>query len=278
MLPKLIRPLVFAVVCLSCTSMLAQEKAPRERLIAARAQYYTPTARGLKSFHCEAAIDWKAMLSRFGGTQIPDDNPVLKYLQTVHLSVADQLRGTGTLEWTDTDVPPAGKEQSVKQMRDGLQTMMGGFFQSWNAYMNGSMVPFPDKTVTLTAVGDGVHLSGTSASVQFDEDFDKDMLLTQGVVETPAMRVIALPTYVRTEDGLVVSSVASRVNQPPTAPPAEVTFRVEYAEADSFQLPSRVTYDIKNVGVIEVSLNACHASLGDSAQKPVADKSTNPTN
>src|SRR5580658_7977409 len=127
MVGKVVRLLIFVVACLFCTSILAaQEKTPRDRLLAAHGQYYTPTTSGLKSFQCGAAIDWKATLTRLSGAEIPEDNPVLKYLQGVNLSVVDQLKGKGSMEWTDTVVPPEGKEEAVKQMRDGLQEMMGG--------------------------------------------------------------------------------------------------------------------------------------------------------
>ncbi|MGH9713205.1 MAG: hypothetical protein ACRD5M_07895 [Candidatus Acidiferrales bacterium] len=268
----------FVITCLCSASILAQDKAASDRLLAAHAQYYTPTANGLKSFHCEATIDWKAMLTRFSGAEIPDDNPTLKYLQTVHLSVVDQLKGKGSIEWSDTGVPPKGEEEAVKQIRDGLQMMMDGFFQSWNAYMNGSMVPFPTKDVEVTTAGDGIHLHGMSTKTKFDENFDKNMLLTQVVVDTPEVKVVAIPTYVRTNEGLVVSAVASEVNQPPSAPPMEVTFRVEYAKVDSFQIPSHVVYDLTNVGVIEVGFHTCQVSVVDSAQKPAVEKSNHPTN
>jgi len=261
----------FIIPCLCSTQIHAQDKAARERLFAAHAQYYTPTASGLKSFRCEATIDWRTMLTRLSGTEIREDNPVLKYLQTVHLSVVDQLNGKGSLEWSDTSVPPAGKEAAVKQMREGLQTMVGGFFQSWNGYMDGSMVMLPDNSVEVTTAGAGIHLHATPGNTNFDEDFDKDMLLTQAVVDNPQMRVVAIPTYVRTEDGLVISTVSSRVNQPPSAAPMDVTFRVKYAKVDSFQIPSHVVYDIKNVGVIEVAFDACQVSVADSAQKPSPD-------
>jgi hypothetical protein len=266
--------LIVAITCLCSTSTLAQDKAARDRLREAHAQYYTPTASGLKSFRCEATIDWKAMLARFSGAEIPEDNPMLKYLQTVHLSVVDQLKGKGSMEWSDTGIPPEGKEENVQQMRGGLQTMIGGFFQSWNAFMNGNMVPFPDKTVDVTTEGVRTHLHGASASVKFDEDYDENMLLTQVVVDAPEMKGVVVPSYVRTDDGLVVSAVASQVNQPPSAPPMEVTFRVEYAKVDSYQIPSRVVYDIKNVGVIEVGFSACQVSVTDSAQKPTSKEST----
>lgn len=264
--------LAFLVIpCLCSSQISAQDKAARDRLFAAHAQYYTPTASGLKAFRCEATIDWKAMLTRFSGTEIPEDNPMLKYLQTVHLSVVDQVKGKGSLEWSDTGVPPDGKEAGVKQMRDGLQIMASGFFQSWNAYMNGTMVPLPDNSVEVTSAGDGVHLRGTSGDAKFDEDFDKNMLLTQAVVDSPQTRVVAIPTYVRTEDGLVISTVSSRLNQPPSAPPMDVTLRVEYAKVDSFQIPSHVVYDIKNVGVIELAFNACQVSVANPAKKSSSD-------
>ena len=257
----------FVMAFLCGTQIGAQDKAARDRLFAAHAQYYTPTTSGLKSFHCEASIDWKAMLTGFSGKEIPEDNPMLKYLRTVHLSVVDQLKGKGSLEWNDTSVPPDGKEAAAKQMRHGLQTMVDGFFQSWNGYMNGSMVPLPDNSVEVTTAGAGIHLHGTPGDTNFDEDFDKDVLLTQVVVDNPQMKVVAVPTYVRTEDGLIISAVASRVNQPPSAAPTDVTFRVEYAKVGSFQIPTHVVYDVKNVGVVEIAFNACQVSVADPAQK-----------
>jgi hypothetical protein len=256
-----------ALACLGCAPLLAQSKSARDRLLAAHAQYYTPTVSGLKSFRCDASIDWKKLLMNATGAEIPDDNPGLKYLQSVHLSVADELRGSGSLEWLDTGAPPQGKEQGMKQAREGFQQAVAGFFQSWNAYMNGSMVPVPDRTVTLTESGEGVHLSAISKNTKFDEDFDKNMLLTQVLVDGSDIRVQAIPTYVRTTDGLVVSSVKSELNQPPSAPLTEAIFRIEYARVDSFQIPSRIVLDIKNTGVIDIGLSSCQVSVAEWAKK-----------
>jgi hypothetical protein len=258
---------LLALGCLSCLSLHAQDKEIRNRLAAAHSQYYTPTATGLKSFHCEAAIDWKAMLSRFSGTEIPDDNPALKFLQSAHLAVNDDLQGQGTLEWTNAGEPPEGRKAGLQQIQEGLQTSVAGFFQTWNAYMNGSMVPLPDSSITITKSGDGLHLSGTSQQMTFDEDFDKNMLLTQALVVGPNLKVLAVPTFALTPDGLIISTVASQVHQPPTAPEADATFRIDYAKVDSYQLPSHVVFDIKNTGVIEISLSACKVTLADWAKK-----------
>jgi len=258
---------LFTLVWLSCVSLLAQDKNAQNRLAAAHAQYYTPTASGLKSFHCDASIDWKAMLSRFSGTEVADDNPALIFLQTVHLAINDNLRGNGELEWTSTAEPPAERKSSMQQIQDGLQTTISGFFQSWNAYMNGTMVPLPDSTFTVTNSGDGVHLSGTSKDKSFDEDYDKNMILTKVLITSPNLTVLAKPTYTSTEDGLLVSSVTSQIHQPPTAPEIEATFRIEYVKVDSYQIPSHVVFNIKNTGMIEFQLNACKVTATDWTKK-----------
>lgn len=273
MLDKLKPSLLLLIGFVSGASALAQDSAARNRMFAAHAQYYTPTASGLKSFQCETTIDWKATLGRFSGTEISDENPFLKYLQTVHLSVTDQLKGKGTMEWTSASAPPAGKEEGANEMRDGFQTMVAGFFQTWNQYMNGSMVPLPDSSVTVTRAGDGVHLSGTTNDTKIDEDFDKNMLLTQVLVVSPATKVLAMPSYVSTPDGLLVTAVTSQVNQPPSAPQTQIVFRVEYAKVDSFQIPSHVVFDIKNVGLFEFNFSGCQVSVADQGKKPALGKS-----
>jgi len=255
--------LLLALVFLSAMPLLAQDKEAHDRLVAAHAQYYTPTASGLKSFQCEASIDWKAMLSRFAGTDIPDDNPALKLLQTVHLSVTDDLHAGGSLQWTNPAEIPNERKAGLQQMQDGLQTSVVGFFQSWNAYMNGRMVPFPDRTVTVTPSGTGVHLSGSAKNTTFDEDFDKNMLLTQALVVSPSLKVLATPTFKATPDGLVVSSVLSQVHQPPDAPEIDATYRIEYAKVESYQIPSRVIFDVKNAGLIEIGFSSCKVTVAD---------------
>ena len=267
--PHMLRNMLclLALVSLSCASLFSQDKEARDRLAAAHAQYYTPTASGLKSFHCDAAIDWRSMLSRLTQVDIPEDTPALKFLNSVHLGVNDNLHGQGALEWSSNVDPPEDKKAALNQIKEGLQTSIGGFFQSWNAYMNGSMVPLPDQSVTVTKTTDGVHLSGSTKDASFDEDFDKNMLLTQALVVSPNLKVLATPTFTPTPDGLIVSSVASQVHQPPTAPQVNATFHIEYAKVESFQLPSRVVFDIKNTGVIDVLFSNCTVTVADWAKK-----------
>jgi len=271
--------LLFSALCLLSSSFLiaqdndAQDNDARDdndarnKLVAARAQYYTPTASGLKSFHCDATIDWKTYFSRLTGKEIPDDNPLLKYLQTVHLSIDDELGGHGTLAWTSTSAPPAGMEEAQKRTEEGLQAAVGTFFQSWNGYLNGSRFAPPDSTVVVTQSGEGINVRGTLKDGKLELDYDKNTRLTQALVESPAIRVLSIPTFASTPDGLILSSITLRVNRPPSAPQTETIYRGEYTKVDSFQIPSRIVFELKNMGGIDFGLTNCKVSVADWAKK-----------
>lgn len=236
------------------------------KLTSARALYYTPTTQGLQSFHCTVDFDWKDMLTRYSGSAVPDDNPFLKYLRSVRLAVSDDLRGTGQLEWTTAGTPPPGQEDSAAKMKEGMQQMMNGFFSSWNAYMNGNMVPAPDATTTVTETPDGLRLHATAPDADVTELFDKNMLLTEAHVVQPASDVFAYPTYIDSPDGRIVSAIRTVYRQPPTAPPAELTLNISYAPVQNFRLPETLKYELKNIGAFAFKFSAC--SVQTAAKAP----------
>jgi hypothetical protein len=232
--------------------------AANTKFMSARALYYTPTAQGLKSFKCTVAFDWKDFLSRYAnGADIKDDNPFLQYLRTATLSITDDLNGDGHLDWTTSATPPAGKEDAVNQMKHGMEQMMVGFFSSWNAYMNGNMVPIPDATTTITETPNGFRMHAAAQGTEVTEQFDKNLLLTEAHVVQPTNDVFAYPTYTDTPDGRIVSAVRTVFRQPPTAPPAELNINITYTPVQGFRLPSDLSYELKNVGSFEFKFSDC---------------------
>jgi hypothetical protein len=239
-----------------CT-LHAQASSPNTKLISARALYYTPTAQGLKSFHCTVDFDWKDFLTRYSGADVKDDSPYLQYLRTIHLSIADDLNGDGKLEWTTSSGTPEGKEDAVAKIKNGLQQMMLGFFSSWNAYMNGNMVPVPDSTTTVTDSADGFRLHAAAEDTEVTELFDKNLLLTEAHVVQTASDVHAYPAYTDTPDGRVISAIHTVFRQPPTAPPAELNIRISYTPVQSFRIPDTLDYELKDVGSFTFKFSAC---------------------
>jgi hypothetical protein len=236
--------------------------------MSARALYYTPTVQGLKSFRCTVEFDWKDFLARFSGAEVQDDNPSLQYLRSVHLIISDDLNGVGHLDWATSATIPTGKEDSIAKMKQGMEQMMVGFFSSWNAYMNGSMVPVPDSTTTVSDNADGLRLHTASESAEVTELFDKNLLLTEAHVVQPTADIYAYPTYADTPDGRIVSAIRTIYRQPPTAPPAELNIRVSYAPVQNFRLPETLNYELKNVGSFDFKFSACTVET----TKKAADK------
>ena len=234
------------------------------RLLAARKLYYTPTNSGLRSFHCGVYVDWKAMLTRFSGGAVADDNPFLVYLNSVQMSVDDTLDGDGKLTWVDTTSPPVSLQKSRDQMHDGIIQMIGGFYQSWNQFVNGGMVPAPDTSTTETPTDDGgVHMHGKDATTIFDEDFDRNMLLISAHVlitdADPSKNLdnTAYPTYEASTDGLRVNRVRNVLHQPPSAPSSEVSMAVTYMPVGTYQLPATLAVTLVGTGEFDFSFNNC---------------------
>lgn len=274
MRPHLSHIVGFAVLCLIVRPAFSQKQSPTERLIAARALYYTPTTAGLKSFGCRVSFDWKTFLTNVTGKEIQDDNAFLQYLVAGQMSVKDELRGSGELQWSTTAVPAKGLEDSATKMQKGLGEMFDGFFQSWNGYLNGTMVPVPDKTVTLTPVAEGLHLHGAYDKMVIDEDYDKNMLLTQAHVVTPEMDVIATPTFTDTPDGRLVAEIHNEVRQPVSAPPAYADISVVYQQVGAYRLPGTIHYGVKNVAQMDFKLSDC--TVNSETAHPPASSSTKP--
>jgi hypothetical protein len=243
--------------CLFTAFAPAQNSSPTDRLYAAHGLYYTPTVNGLRSFQCSVSMDWKDLLTRITGQTVPDDNAFLVYLQSTQFSVTDDLKGDGSLHWTDTAPLPKDAADAISQFRDGLNQTLGGYFKTWNAYMNGSMVPLPDKTVTVTQSGDGVALHGNAGNMVLDETFDKNLLLNSVHVVSTDYDILASPGYTETQDGLIITSIHNVIHQPPGAAASEMTFAISYARTGSYQLPSVLKMDIKNVATLNFKFSGC---------------------
>jgi hypothetical protein len=271
-MPNLLRTSALAFLCLAAPTVLApavlaQTSSPADRLSLAKSLYYTPTSSGLKSFQCKASIDWKDLLTRFGAPNLSDDNPYLKYLNSVQLSVSDDLNGAGTLNWKAPTPMPDGMESSIGKMHDGMTQMLTGFFQSWNPYMNGGYIPAADKSDTVTANAEGIHVHGVDDKTTIDEQFDKNLLLTNMHVVTPELDVTAYPTYTETPNGRIISVIRSLIHQPPTAPAAEAIMSAKYSTVGAFQIPSSVSFEVKNVGTFNFAFSSC--SVNTSEKSPM---------
>jgi len=248
-----------AVVMLLLTASSAgtQADAAMQRYLLARATYYTPTADGLRTFDCKVSADWKDFLSRASGKDIGEDHPAVKYLNSVNITVHNTLRSKAEVHWGETAPAPANLQDGTTKMREGIAQMLEGYFQSWNAYLNGAMVPLPDKSTKISFTPEGTHLAAIAPKMSVDEDFDKNMLLTRVHVLTDGNDTIAMPTFTDTARGRTISEVRSEVRQPQTAPPVYITLAAKYQTVAGYEIPSVLHFEVQNVTQLDFALTGC---------------------
>lgn len=205
----------------------------------ARALYYTPVDSGLQGFHCEVNFDWRDFIQKASNQPVPENDSRLGYLKAVKLSVDDDLRGQGKLNWESVAPVPEGSEDSVDKVRGGLQQLWSGFFQAWNGFFTGDMLT-PDPKATLDRNGTGYHVSVRNGANLAEEQFDANLTLQTVHVVTPAIESTIAPTFTSGPQKLMVTGIRSMYRQPPTSDATEVVMSLKYAPVGGFQLPSEV--------------------------------------
>lgn len=255
------------LILLSCTflscSVLARpalsqaaDLSPSVTFGKARALYYTPVDNGLQGFHCEVTFDWKDFIQRATNQAIPESDARLKYLQTIQLSIDDDLRGRGELHWAAPTTAPEASADSVGKIRDGMQQMWSGFFQSWNGFYTGDLVSLDAKaTVERTAEG-GFRVAVRTGPSLAEELYDNKLLLKSVHVATPTLESTIMPAFATTPKGLIVSAIGSSYKQPPTAQPTDVQMTLTYAPVGAFQIPSALAVSV-GPAKFDYHLNNC---------------------
>ncbi len=245
------------IVCAQFHAGAQHPVAPAVAFRAARALYYTPVDKGLQGFQCNVGFDWKQFMEKANNATISDRDPRLLYLQSVKLTVTDDLNGAGSLTWDAPNAAPDGSDSSVAKIRSGLQSIWSGFFQSWNGFYTGAMVSVTDNNTTVERTADGFHLSAKQGGGLAEELFSKDLTLLSIHVVTPQMETTMTPLFQQTPQGRQVTALNSTVKQPPSAPAIKVDMTVHYAPVNGFQLPSELLIDIAGQASFDFHLNGC---------------------
>ena len=209
----------------------------------ARALYYTPVDAGLQGFHCEVNFNWRDFMEKAAKEPVQEGDARLAYLQSIKLSVDDDLRGQGRMNWEGSTPEPEGSADSVAKVRGGLQQLWSGFFQSWNGFVTGDIVTL-DAKATVETTASGFHVAVRDGANLAEEQYDPKLVLQTVHVSTPSLESTISPAFSSGPHGLLVNSIRSTYRQPPSSDPTEVLMQVNYAPVGTFQLPSEVAISV----------------------------------
>lgn len=247
---------------IACTGVLNAQEAvsPAAAFREARALYDTPVDRGLQGFECDVTFDWKQFIEKANHAPVVAGDQRLAYLESIRLTVTDDLNGTGELHWAAPTTAPDASENSIAQIRGGMQQIWAGFFQTWNGFATGDMVS-PDNKSTVERTPTGYHVFTRDNGEIAEENYSSDFTLQTLHVSKPQVDSVLTPVFEVTPRGRLITQINSVVKQPPTAPGTAVDTTVHYAPVNGFQLPSELRVNVANAATFDFHLNNCTVQM-----------------
>lgn len=268
--------LVFFVclaLCLAPGAWAQKTVPPATALREARTLYYTPQDKGLEGFQCEVSFDWKQFIEKATNAAVDDNNERLAYLRGIKLTVTDDLNGEGELHWSAPAAAPQSSEDSIAQIRGGIEQMWTGFFQSWNGLYGADVITMVDSTTTVDRTENGYHAFSREGGKLAEETFGGDFTLLSLHVSTPEADTVLTPKFQNTPQGRLVKGWSSTVKQPPTAPGMTLNMTVQYATVNGFQIPSEVLMDVVGMASFDFHLSGCTVKMKPATTTPPAGTS-----
>jgi hypothetical protein len=217
----------------------APTESTRDVLLRARGAYYTLSDRGLKTFRCVVAPDWKQVFTGIIKHELsPEELKKIEPYSDLYFVVTEE-QGAREVKVKALHRSSGSEADANDQLVKGYLQMISGFFQMWLALTLDNPVELgADDSFTREADGYRVHSrSGSNSAEVF---MDNQLIIRRMSMEGTTLR----PTFERTEQGLMISDVDADLPNDEKG-----RFTIEYATVQGFRLPSRVKIHVSSAAM-----------------------------
>lgn len=237
---------VISIVLLSAVSYAQSDVPDKAKVVQhIRELYYTPSEAGLRSFSCEANVDWRSILQQAaGGKAVAVDDARLLYLDQakykLHASLPDE---SVVIDFAaPSGIQPANSAR-LDGMIAGARQMLGGLLRQSVDFLNGKFIPRPNEDFVLQRSDDGYRLILTRANKTGHQSFSPDYTLWESRVTENGQNVDLLPMFAKTDQGLLFTGFEGTFGSSGSAPVA-ITIHVRYQSLDGYQIPSGLKAEV----------------------------------
>jgi len=229
--------LLVAITCAASTA--AGQTSNRDVINRARDSYYNLKRLGLLEFRANIRPSWELMLK--GQSTSPE---AMKLLNGLHFSILFGESGDVVVNH-QADFPPQNEviAKGYRDIFEGVDNAVYGFFETWNLFMFGSPFPEPDSAYELQDLGAGYLLKYGEPKNKVATTFGKDLYIKEIQVSGESFSGAIKPEFKKTEHGQVIiaykgSYVAAAGNRN-----SDLQVTIQYDEVNGLEMPLKVNVE-----------------------------------
>ena len=229
--------LLCLVVSVACTvGTCAGQTSNRDVISKARSSYYSLKRLGLIEFRANIRPNWEVILK--GGTTSPE---AMKLLNGLHFSILFGESGNVVVNH-QADFPPQNEvvAKGYKDIFEGVDNAIYGFFETWNLFMFGSPFPEPDSVYELQDLGSSYLLRYAEPKNKVATTFGKDFDIKEIQVSGESFSGAIKPQFRKTDHGQIIVAYQGSYFNAAGNLTSDLQVNIQYNQVNGLEVPLKV--------------------------------------
>jgi len=227
------------VVSVGCAVTCAGQTSNRDVINQARQSYYSLKRLGLVEFRANIRPNWELMLK--GESTSPE---AMKLLNGLHFSILFGESGNVIVNH-QADFPPKNEvvAKGYKDIFEGVDNAVYGFFETWNLFMFGSPFPEPDSAYELQDLGASYLLKYAEPKNQVATTFGKDFYIREIQVSGDSFTGAIKPELKKTDHGNIIVAYRGSYAGAAGNRTSDLQVTIQYNEVNGLEVPLKVNVE-----------------------------------
>jgi hypothetical protein len=236
---------ILFLICAACApaGFAAGQSNRKEIVSQARQASYSLRRLGLVEFQCNIKPNWEPVLREQLKTDPASGQAALKLLDGLHFAMTlDRDGRVKVTHQADQAAPNEKAAEGHKQICDGLDLAMSGFFDTWSPFMLTSAFPEVESEYRLEDLGNGYRLSYKEGDASVVTDMTRDFGITEILVSSASLKSSLKPHFTKTRQGFVLAGYEATYT-PASGLVTHLNTQVDYQSVSGLQLPHKLNLD-----------------------------------
>jgi hypothetical protein len=222
----------------------ASQTNKKEIIGQARLASYNLKRLGLLGFSANIKPNWEVVLKDQLKADPNSAQNALKLLAGLHFAMTFDSDGkVKVTHQADAAAPNEAAAAGFRQIFDGMDLMVSGFFDTWSLFMLTSAFPEVEADYQVEDLVDRYRLSYKERDASVVASMTRDFAITELLISATTFRSSIKPQFAKAEQGLMLTGYEASYT--PTSGPGATNLRVQvgYQDVSGLQLPLVLSLD-----------------------------------